>query len=62
MDPNAKIQHIPYRDSKLTSLLKQSIGGNCYCLMMACIVPNDSFSDENISTLHYASRATYIKN
>ncbi|KAL4444535.1 hypothetical protein ABPG74_016828 [Tetrahymena malaccensis] len=62
LDQNTKIQHIPYRDSKLTSLLKQSIGGNCYCLMMACIVPNDAFSDENISTLFYASKATYIKN
>lgn len=30
--------------------------------MIACIVPNDGFIDENISTLHYASRATYIKN
>lgn len=35
--------HIPYRDSKLTSILKQSIGGNSYCLMIACISPNDSF-------------------
>ncbi|EAR98263.2 kinesin motor catalytic domain protein (macronuclear) [Tetrahymena thermophila SB210] len=55
-------QHIPYRESKLTSLLKQSIGGNSYCLMLACINPNDSFIDENISTLNYASKATYIKN
>ena len=59
---NHRLQHIPYRESKLTSLLKQSIGGNCYCLMLACIVPNDAFIDENVSTLHYASRATYIRN
>ena len=55
-------QHIPYRDSKLTSILKQSIGGNSYCLMIACISPNDSFLDENISTLTYATKATMIIN
>jgi hypothetical protein len=35
--------HVPYRDSKLTSILKQSIGGNSYSLMIACINPNDQF-------------------
>lgn len=35
--------HVPYRDSKLTSILKQSIGGNSYSLMIACINPNDAF-------------------
>lgn len=54
--------HIPYRESKLTSLLKHSIGGNCYCLMVACISPNDSFLDENLSTLAYATKASKIKN
>ena len=53
---------MPYRDSKLTSILKQSIGGNCYCLMIACICPNDTFFDENISTLTYATKASYITN
>lgn len=52
--------HIPYRDSKLTSLLKQSIGGNSYCLMIACIAPSDRFYEENVSTLNYATRASYI--
>ncbi|CAK93488.1 unnamed protein product (macronuclear) [Paramecium tetraurelia] len=52
----------PYRDSKLTSLLKQSIGGNCFCLMIACIAPLDSFYDENVSTLQYATKAAYITN
>lgn len=37
--------YVPYRDSKLTSILKQSIGGNSFCLMIACINPNDSFLD-----------------
>ena len=34
---------IPYRDSKLTSLLKQGIGGNSYCLMIACLAPSDTY-------------------
>lgn len=54
--------HIPYRDSKLTSLLKQSIGGNSYCLMIACISPVDGYIDENISTLEYATKAGFISN
>lgn len=54
--------HVPYRDSKLTSILKQSIGGNSYSLMIACINPNDSFLDENLSTLTYATKASYITN
>jgi len=53
---------VPYRDSKLTSILKQSIGGNSYCLMIACINPNDPFFEENISTLTYATKASYITN
>ncbi|CAD8090546.1 unnamed protein product [Paramecium primaurelia] len=52
----------PYRDSKLTCLLKQSIGGNCFCLMIACIAPLDIFYDENLSTLQYATKAAYITN
>ena len=54
--------HIPYRDSKLTSLLKQSIGGNSYCLMIACLTPVDDYVDETISTLEYATKAGFISN
>jgi len=54
--------YVPYRDSKLTSILKQSIGGNSYCLMIACINPNDVFLEENLSTLTYATKASYITN
>jgi len=54
--------HIPYRDSKLTSLLKQSLGGNSYSLMVACLAPNDAYAEENISTLNYAMKATFISN
>lgn len=59
---STKASHIPYRDSKLTSLLKQSIGGNSYCLMIACVTPSDNFYEENVSTLNYATRASYIAN
>lgn len=54
--------HIPYRDSKLTSLLKQSLGGNSYCLMIACLSPSDRFLEENVTTLNYAKKASYISN
>lgn len=53
---------MPYRDSKLTSLLKQSLGGNSYCLMIACISPSDRFYEESVSTLNYATRAANISN
>ncbi|CAG9315628.1 unnamed protein product [Blepharisma stoltei] len=53
---------VPYRNSKLTSLLKQSIGGNSYCLMIACISPIDTFFEDNHSTLNYAIQAGSISN
>jgi len=54
--------HIPYRDSKLTRLLEDSLGGNCKTTMMAMISPSfDSFS-ESLSTLKFATRAKKIKN
>lgn len=52
----------PYRDSKLTSLLKQSIGGNSYCLMIACLNPCMTHFEESLQTLTYASMASYINN
>jgi hypothetical protein len=54
--------HIPYRDSKLTCLLKQSLGGNSYALMIACLAPSDNFLEENVSTLNYATKASFISN
>ena len=54
--------HIPYRDSKLTSLLKQSLGGNSYSLMVACLAPSDAYVEENLSTLNYAMKASFIAN
>jgi len=54
--------HIPYRDSKLTRLLQDSLGGNSHTLMIACCSPADSNVEETISTLRYADRARKIKN
>lgn len=53
---------VPYRESKLTQLLKQSLGGNSYTLMVACLSPVDRFLEENVSTLNYAARASLISN
>ena len=55
-------QHIPYRDSKLTMLLQDSLGGNTKTLMIAVVSPADYNYDESLSTLRYANRAKDIKN
>lgn len=54
--------HVPYRDSKLTRLLKSSLGGNAHTLMIACCSPADTNAEETLSTLRYAARARSIKN
>lgn len=54
--------HIPYRDSKLTRLLQDSLGGNSHTVMLACVSPADSNLEETLSTLRYADRARKIKN
>lgn len=61
-DESRKSVHIPYRDSKLTRLLQDSLGGNSQTLMMACVSPSDSNFLETLSTLKYANRARNIKN
>lgn len=53
---------IPYRDSKLTKLLMDSLGGSSFTLMIACISPSSEYLEETLSTLHYATRARNIKN
>lgn len=58
---NTKI-HIPYRDSKLTRLLQDALGGNSQTLFIACASPADFNSDETLNTLRYANRAKNIKN
>merc|ERR1719414_2339921 len=59
---DGKSKHIPYRDSKLTRLLQDSLGGNTKTMMVACLSPSDNNYDETISTLRYANRAKNIKN
>merc|ERR1719419_762556 len=54
--------HIPYRNSKLTRMLQDSLGGNSKTLMFANVGPADYNYDETISTLRYANRAKNIKN
>ncbi|CAK8681521.1 unnamed protein product [Clavelina lepadiformis] len=61
-DVSKKHFHIPYRDSKLTRLLQDSLGGNSRTLMVACISPSDSDFMETLNTLKYANRARNIKN
>ncbi|EGR28909.1 kinesin motor domain protein [Ichthyophthirius multifiliis] len=60
IDP--KSTHIPYRDSKLTRLLQDSLGGNTKTVMVANVGPADYNYDETISTLRYAHRAKSIQN
>ncbi|XP_031235057.1 kinesin-like protein KIF17 isoform X3 [Mastomys coucha] len=59
---DGRCKHIPYRDSKLTRLLQDSLGGNTKTLMVACLSPADNNYDETLSTLRYANRAKNIKN
>ncbi|KAJ8297503.1 hypothetical protein KUTeg_024034 [Tegillarca granosa] len=59
---DGKSTHIPYRNSKLTRLLQDSLGGNSKTAMVANIGPADYNYDESISTLRYANRAKNIKN
>ena len=54
--------HIPYRDSKLTRILEDSLGGNCKTTMMAMISPALESFTESLSTLKFANRAKHIKN
>nr|XP_055035854.1 chromosome-associated kinesin KIF4A-like isoform X5 [Misgurnus anguillicaudatus] len=61
-DESKKGTFVPYRDSKLTRLLQDSLGGNSHTLMIACISPADSNIEETINTLRYADRARKIKN
>lgn len=59
---DGKNKHIPYRDSKLTRLLQDSLGGNTKTLMIACVSPSEYNYDETLSTLRYANRAKNISN
>jgi hypothetical protein len=62
MNSNDKDLHIPYRDSKLTSILKRAFGGNCLTYLIACINPRQDYLEETLSTLNYAVTARRIRN
>ncbi|KAI8985189.1 hypothetical protein BDB01DRAFT_835187 [Pilobolus umbonatus] len=61
-DPHKKSNHIPYRDSKLTRLLQDSLGGNSNTLMIACVSPAESNLIETANTIKYANRTRNIRN
>jgi kinesin family protein 6/9 len=57
-----KRDHVPYRQSKLTNFLRDSIGGNSKTIMFANVWPTTGFIEETCSTLRFASRMATIKN
>ena len=57
-----KSDHVPYRDSKLTRLLQDSLGGTAATVLIACVAPTLASREETLSTLRYADRAKQIKN
>ncbi|KAI8807586.1 P-loop containing nucleoside triphosphate hydrolase protein, partial [Cladochytrium replicatum] len=61
-DESKRGMHVPYRDSKLTRMLQDSLGGNSQTLMLACVSPSDFNYGETINTLNYANRARNIRN
>ena len=57
-DPKRKSSHVPYRESKITRLLKDSLGGNARTCMIACLSPATENFAENLNTLKYAKRVS----
>ncbi|KAJ8612152.1 hypothetical protein CTAYLR_002473 [Chrysophaeum taylorii] len=57
-----KRRHVPYRDSKLTRLLEDSLGGNCLTTMLATVSPSRDAASETVSTLKFATRAMSVTN
>ena len=55
-------KYVPFRDSKLTMLLQDSLGGTSRALLIACVSPSETYADETISTLNFATRTMNIKN
>jgi hypothetical protein len=55
-------RHIPYRDSKLTRILQDGLGGNSETLFIACVSPSDAAHEHTLGTLRYAGRAALISN
>nr|XP_019605686.1 PREDICTED: kinesin-like protein KIF27 isoform X3 [Rhinolophus sinicus] len=61
-DPRRRSSHIPYRDAKITRLLKDSLGGSAKTVMITCVSPSSSDFDESLNSLKYANRARNIRN
>ena len=55
--PSTSQNYVPYRNSTLTMLLKESLGGNAYTVMLSCVSPSSYDYEETLSTLKYADRA-----
>lgn len=60
--PQEDARHVPYRDSKLTRMLKDALGGNARTVMLTCVGPGDANLEESLNSLRYAARARHIKN
>jgi len=61
-EPGSRGRHVPYRDSKLTRLLQDSLGGNSYTVMICNVSPAQINADETMSSLRFAERAKKVKN
>jgi hypothetical protein len=61
-DEKRRAGHVPYRDSKITRMLQDSLGGNSRTIMIACVSPADVNAEESLNTLKYANRTKNIKN
>ncbi|ETI52365.1 hypothetical protein, variant 2 [Phytophthora nicotianae P1569] len=62
LDPESGYNYIPYRDSKLTRLLQNSIGGNCFTTLIATIHPMKEHYEECLGTLQFANRCRSVQN
>ena len=62
LDPSAGASHVPYRDSKLTRLLQNSLGGNSYTTVIATVHPVRKYMEECLSTLQFANRCRNVQN
>lgn len=59
---NCNSAHIPYRDAKITRLLRDALGGTAHTLMVACVSPSHHSVAETLSVLQFASKARHIRN
>lgn len=62
LDPSSENTHVPYRDSKLTRVLQNSLGGNSYTVVLAAIHPHSNYYEECLSTLQFANRCRNVRN